>query len=118
MEMYADEQSRGGILEPPGICEVKFRAADQLKAMHRLDPTLLKLSQDKDGNADAIKARRTPPRPTYMQVAHEFAGFARPLAGRMKAKGAIRATPLDAVKLAAVTRGRRAPRGARADAGC
>ena len=32
MEMYADEHSRGGILEPPGICEVKFRTADQLKA--------------------------------------------------------------------------------------
>jgi acetyl-CoA carboxylase carboxyltransferase component len=35
MEMYADKQSRGGILEPPGICEVKFRPADQIQAMHR-----------------------------------------------------------------------------------
>lgn len=34
MEMYADVESRGGILEPPGICEVKFRAADQLSKMH------------------------------------------------------------------------------------
>jgi len=89
MEMYADEQSRGGILEPPGICEVKFRAADQLKAMHRLDPTLLKLSQDKDGNADAIKAREDALAPTYMQVAHEFADL-HDRAGRMKAKGVIR----------------------------
>lgn len=31
MEMYADEAARGGILEPPGICEIKFRAADQKK---------------------------------------------------------------------------------------
>jgi hypothetical protein len=30
MEMYADTESRGGILEPPGICEVKFRAPDQV----------------------------------------------------------------------------------------
>ena len=30
MEMYADVESRGGILEPPGICEVKFRSKDQL----------------------------------------------------------------------------------------
>ena len=40
MEMYADPQSRGGILEPPGICEVKFRANDQVAAMHRLDPVI------------------------------------------------------------------------------
>lgn len=33
--MYSDKMGRGGILEPPGICEVKFRAADQVAAMHR-----------------------------------------------------------------------------------
>ncbi|KAH8046016.1 acetyl-CoA carboxylase [Aureococcus anophagefferens] len=57
--------------------------------MHRLDPTLLKLSQDKDGNADAIKAREDALAPTYMQVAHEFADL-HDAAGRMKAKGVIR----------------------------
>lgn len=36
MEMYADTESRGGILEPPGICEVKFRAADQISKMHEV----------------------------------------------------------------------------------
>lgn len=36
MEMYADVESRGGILEPPGICEVKFRAADQMSKMHEV----------------------------------------------------------------------------------
>ena len=30
MEMYADEESRGGILEPPGICEVKFHKDQKL----------------------------------------------------------------------------------------
>ena len=34
--MYADVESRGGILEPPGICEVKFRAADQISKMHEV----------------------------------------------------------------------------------
>lgn len=34
--MYADVESRGGILEPPGICEVKFRAADQIAKMHEV----------------------------------------------------------------------------------
>ena len=38
--MYADKESRGGILEPPGICEVKFRAQDQVSAMHRCVGTL------------------------------------------------------------------------------
>ena len=36
MEMYVDENARGGILEPPGICDVKFRQPDLLKTMHRL----------------------------------------------------------------------------------
>ena len=40
MEMYADSNARGGILEPPGICEVKFRKPDLIKTMHRLDPQL------------------------------------------------------------------------------
>jgi acetyl-CoA carboxylase/biotin carboxylase 1 len=30
MEMYADPDSRGGILEPAGITEIKFRLPDQL----------------------------------------------------------------------------------------
>lgn len=34
--MYADVESRGGILEPPGICEVKFRAGDQVIKMHEV----------------------------------------------------------------------------------
>ena len=56
MEMYADVESRGGILEPPGICEVKFRDKDQKAAMHRLDPVLLELDQDPEGNQDEISA--------------------------------------------------------------
>ena len=44
--MYADKESRGGILEPPGICEVKFRSNDQIAAMHRLDPILANLAED------------------------------------------------------------------------
>jgi acetyl-CoA carboxylase/biotin carboxylase 1 len=43
MEMYADKNSRGGILEPPGICEVKYRFQEQKIAMHRLDNTLIEL---------------------------------------------------------------------------
>ncbi|ODN01988.1 Acetyl-CoA carboxylase [Orchesella cincta] len=43
MEMYADTDARGGILEPEGVVEIKFRMKDLLKSMHRLDPELQKL---------------------------------------------------------------------------
>jgi len=89
MEMYADVKSRGGILEPPGICEVKFRRGDQIKAMHRLDATLKVLDQDPEGNKEAIKAREDQLLPVYLQVAHEFADL-HDRAGRMEAKGVIR----------------------------
>ena len=48
MEMYADVDSRGGILEPPGICEIKFRTADRVKAMHRLDSKLKAMDMNAD----------------------------------------------------------------------
>ncbi len=44
VEMYADPGARGGILEPEGIVEIKFRRADLVAAMHRLDPVLQQLS--------------------------------------------------------------------------
>ena len=40
MEMYADPEARGGILEPEGIVEIKFRMKDQTKAMHRLNSSM------------------------------------------------------------------------------
>ncbi|XP_038219820.1 acetyl-CoA carboxylase [Zerene cesonia] len=43
MEMYADPEARGGVLEAEGIVEVKFKQRDILKTMHRLDPELLRL---------------------------------------------------------------------------
>lgn len=89
MEMYADVESRGGILEPPGICEVKFRPKDQLAAMHRLDPILMELDKDAEANKDEIKKREQNLLPMYTQVAHEFADL-HDRSGRMKAKGVIR----------------------------
>jgi acetyl-CoA carboxylase/biotin carboxylase 1 len=89
MEMYADKESRGGILEPPGICEVKFRSKDQIAAMHRLDPILANLAEDPEKNKDEIKKREANLLPMYTQVAHEFADL-HDRSGRMKAKGVIR----------------------------
>ena len=33
--MYADPGARGGVLEPEGVCEIKFRTPDLIKMMHR-----------------------------------------------------------------------------------
>jgi len=101
MEMYADVESRGGILEPPGIVEVKFRAAQQKEMMHRLDPDLRKLdamleesSSSEVGSVAAdveaqIKAREEKLAPLYTQIACEFADL-HDRTGRMEAMGVIR----------------------------
>lgn len=98
MEMYADKQSRGGILEPPGICEVKYRKPDQVVTAHRLDSVLCELdaelataaSDEETERIEAeIKAREKLISPSYLQVAHEFADL-HDRSGRMKAKGVIR----------------------------
>jgi acetyl-CoA carboxylase/biotin carboxylase 1 len=97
MEMYADTDSRGGILEPPGIVEVKFRAPDQKKVMHRTDERLRQLdakletaqSEDTEAVMKEIKEREDSLLPFYGQVAVEFADL-HDRAGRMVAKGVIR----------------------------
>lgn len=98
MEMYADPDSRGGILEPAGITEVKFRLPDQLKIMHRLDSQLQLLdaeleSTDLDEAQQDIKeqitAREEMLKPVYLQAATEFADL-HDKTGRMKAKGVIK----------------------------
>ena len=88
MEMFADTESRGGILEPPGICEVKFRQKDQLLTMHRMDSELMELDKNPEANHDAIKKRENALLPMYTQVAHEFADL-HDRSGRMFAKGVI-----------------------------
>jgi acetyl-CoA carboxylase/biotin carboxylase 1 len=99
MEMYADPDSRGGILEPAGITEVKFRLPDQLKLMHRLDPQLqlldselemTELEEDQKEIKAQIKTREDVLKPVYLQAATEFADL-HDKTGRMKAKGVIRA---------------------------
>merc|ERR1711966_441770 len=98
MEMYADPDSRGGILEPAGITEVKFRLPDQVKVMHRIDPELQVLDSelemtDNDEDAKSIKeqiaAREDALKPVYLQAATEFADL-HDKTGRMKAKGVIK----------------------------
>ena len=40
MEMYAASEARGGVLEPNGAAEIKFRQKDYVATAHRLDATL------------------------------------------------------------------------------
>jgi len=99
MEMYADVESRGGILEPAGIVEVKFRQMEQIKLMHRLDDQLISLDQQLEAALSsemeaseieaAIKAREESLKPLYTQIACEFADL-HDRTGRMEAKGVIR----------------------------
>ena len=97
MTMFSDPEARGGILEPAGIVEIKFRAADQVKAMHRIDPQLQMLDAELEGAdkaaQDAIKeqiaSREELLKPVYLQAATEFADL-HDKTGRMKAKGVIK----------------------------
>src|ERR1700743_795088 len=99
MEMYADLESRGGVLEPEGIVGIKYRKERQLETMARLDPEYGQLKQQslaKNLTADqlnVIKAKMTEREqllgPVYLQVALQFADL-HDRAGRMEAKGTIR----------------------------
>ena len=99
MEMYADEDARGGVLEPEGIVGIKYRKEKQLETMARLDPEYAQLkAQSLAKNitaeqASAVKAKMTEREqllgPVYQQVAIQFADL-HDRAGRMEAKGVIR----------------------------
>ena len=67
--MYADPVARGGVLEPEGIVEIKFRTPDLLKAMHRLDPVVRKLKDEAGPDCEqAVKDRESALLPVYRQV--------------------------------------------------
>ena len=87
---------RGGILEPPGICEVKFRKPDMLGVMHRTDAEIMLLDGEAaEGGGDSkevkgkIAEREESLLPVYQQIAHEFADL-HDRSGRMMAKGVVR----------------------------
>ena len=99
MEMYADEESRGGVLEPEGIVNIKFRRDKQLETMARLDVAYGELKrslEDKSLTSDQqsdIKVKMTQREkllsPVYSQISLQFADL-HDRAGRMEAKGTIR----------------------------
>jgi len=99
MEMYADEDSRGGVLEPEGIVGIKYRRERQLETMARNDPTYGALKRKLADPAtpqdqlQSIKAEMNEREklllPIYGQIAIQFADL-HDRSGRMKAKGVIR----------------------------
>lgn len=98
MEMYADSKSRGGVLEPSGIVEIKYRKEEILNTIHRLDAKYIALSKDlgRKDLSDAekleileqIKLREKQLLPLYLQIAEQFCDL-HDTPGRMKAKGVI-----------------------------
>ena len=99
MEMYADEEARGGVLEPEGIVNIKFRRDKQLETMARLDTTYAELktqlldkslSSDKQSEIKVkMQEREQLLLPVYSQISLQFADL-HDRAGRMKAKNTIR----------------------------
>jgi acetyl-CoA carboxylase/biotin carboxylase 1 len=99
MEMYADDDARGGVLEPDGIVGIKYKRAKLISTMERLDPAYAELKRrvvDKALSAAeqnkikiAITQRENALLPIYTQIALQFADL-HDRAGRMEAKGAIR----------------------------
>uniref|UniRef100_A0AAR2J106 acetyl-CoA carboxylase n=1 Tax=Pygocentrus nattereri TaxID=42514 RepID=A0AAR2J106_PYGNA len=98
MELYADRESRGGVLEAEGTVEIKFRKKDLLKTMRRIDPEYTRLAEqlnsvelleDKRSELDAqLRAREEFLLPIYHQVAVQFVDL-HDTPGRMQEKGVI-----------------------------
>ncbi|GBG29850.1 Acetyl-CoA carboxylase [Hondaea fermentalgiana] len=99
MEMYADTDARGGVLEPAGVVSIKYRAKDVLATAHRVDEKLkgmvekLKAAAPDSAEAadlkKAIAEREKLLMPIFKQIAVHF-GDLHDRPGRMQAKGVIR----------------------------
>ena len=99
MEMYADPESRAGVLEPAGVVTIKFRSNDKKEAMIRTDRSLQQiqmalsdLSLSKEARAELLsqqEARERELQTPYQQVAETFADL-HDRADRMQAVGVIR----------------------------
>jgi acetyl-CoA carboxylase/biotin carboxylase 1 len=96
MEMYADEDSRAGVLEPEGIVGIKFRRDRQLDTMARLDPAYGELrrrsqtanlsTEEKAEITQKMKEREALLLPVYAQISIQFADL-HDRTGRMLANG-------------------------------
>lgn len=91
MEMFADVEGRGGILEPPAAAEIVFKQDKHVfEMMHRCDPELkqLKAKSKFEDVSKAIANREKLLLPLYKQVAVHYCDL-HDRSGRMKGLGAI-----------------------------
>lgn len=86
MHMFAETNARGGVLEPEGVVQVKYRRPRVIATMKRLDSKL----QDPSAPKSLKEQRESLLFPVFQQVAHKFADL-HDTAGRMLAKGVIEA---------------------------
>ncbi|CAI4035678.1 hypothetical protein SMKI_13G3290 [Saccharomyces mikatae IFO 1815] len=99
MEMYADVESRGGVLEPDGVVSIKYRKEKMIETMIRLDSTYghlrrtlteKKLSLEKQNDlTKRLKVRERQLMPIYNQISIQFADL-HDRSTRMLIKGVIR----------------------------
>jgi acetyl-CoA carboxylase / biotin carboxylase 2 len=82
MEFYASDASKGGVLEPEGVVDIKFRRADLVKVMKRTCPAMQSLearnAKDKDSASSAAAAEKKLEKdlmPTFKQLATHFAAL-------------------------------------------
>ncbi|RLU22271.1 hypothetical protein DMN91_004549 [Ooceraea biroi] len=82
MEMFADNTSKGGVLEPEALVEVKFRQKDIVKTIHRIDPVVHKIkeklatvntAEERTELEAQISKREELLEPMYRQAAVHFA---------------------------------------------
>jgi acetyl-CoA carboxylase/biotin carboxylase 1 len=86
MEFYASDASKGGVLEPEGVVDIKFRRADLVKVMKRTCPAMQSLearaaaspAKDKTRASSAAAAEKKLEKdlmPTFKQLATHFAAL-------------------------------------------
>ncbi|XP_026541261.1 acetyl-CoA carboxylase 2 isoform X1 [Notechis scutatus] len=98
VELYADKESRGGILEAEGTVEIKFRKKELLKAMRRVDATYAQIAQqlsspdlsqgERRDLEKQLKRREDDLLPVFHQAAVHFADL-HDTPGRLQEKGVI-----------------------------
>uniref|UniRef100_A0A8C5WZG1 acetyl-CoA carboxylase n=1 Tax=Laticauda laticaudata TaxID=8630 RepID=A0A8C5WZG1_LATLA len=98
VELYADKESRGGILEAEGTVEIKFRKKELLKAMRRVDATYARIAQqlsspdlsqgERRDLEKQLKRREDDLLPVLHQAAVHFADL-HDTPGRLQEKGVI-----------------------------
>nr|XP_033810269.1 acetyl-CoA carboxylase 2 isoform X2 [Geotrypetes seraphini] len=98
MELYADKESRGGVLEAEGTVEIRFRKKDLTKTMRRIDAVYARIVEqlgspelpelERKELENKLKFREDILGPIYHQVAVHFADL-HDTPGRMQEKGVI-----------------------------